>query len=126
MEDAKKANKVSDDDRVFVDGDFFDNMNEDYMKSILNRLKGKIILILGNHDKGYEDLYKKLGIEIICFPIIYKEWYIISHEPKFMNESMPYFNIFAQVHNNPIYKDYSNNSFCVSVERINYTPISFE
>jgi calcineurin-like phosphoesterase family protein len=39
---------------------------------------------------------------------------------------MPYANIFGHVHANPIYKDFSPQSFCVSVERINYTPISFE
>jgi calcineurin-like phosphoesterase family protein len=39
---------------------------------------------------------------------------------------MPYANIFGHVHGNPAYKDYSSQSFCVSVERINYTPILFE
>lgn len=39
---------------------------------------------------------------------------------------MPYANLFGHVHNNPIIKDYSSQHFCVSAERINYTPISFE
>ena len=43
---------------------------------------------------------------------------------KFQN--MPYANIFGHVHANPIYKDFSEQSFCVSVERINYTPVSFD
>ena len=39
---------------------------------------------------------------------------------------MPYANIFGHVHNSPIYKTYSKQHYCVSVERINYMPISFE
>jgi len=39
---------------------------------------------------------------------------------------MPYVNLFGHVHDSPIVKDYSSQHFCVSAERINYTPISFE
>ena len=45
----------------------------------------------------------------------------------FMNNSMPYVNIFAHVHNNPIYTDCGKKHFCVSAERekLNYSPINF-
>ena len=35
-------------------------------------------------------------------------------------------NIYAHVHNMAEYKDYTARTFCVSAERINYTPIDFE
>lgn len=49
-----------------------------------------------------------------------------SHEPLYVNENMPYANLFGHVHNSPIFKDFSKQHYCVSVERINYAPISFE
>jgi calcineurin-like phosphoesterase family protein len=39
---------------------------------------------------------------------------------------MPYANLFGHVHNSPIIKTYSRQHYCVSVERIDYTPVSFE
>ena len=43
-----------------------------------------------------------------------------------MDYNMPYANLFGHIHNSPLFKDYSNHHFCVSAERINYTPISLE
>lgn len=43
-----------------------------------------------------------------------------------MNRNMPYANLFGHVHDSPIIKTCSGYHYCVSVERINYTPISFE
>lgn len=40
--------------------------------------------------------------------------------------NMPYANIFGHVHNSPVYKTYSSQHYCVSAERIDYTPISME
>lgn len=42
--------KVGKDDLVYVLGDFFMKGNPEYVRSILKRLKGQIILIKGNHD----------------------------------------------------------------------------
>ena len=39
---------------------------------------------------------------------------------------MPYANLFGHVHNSPIIRDFSAQHFCVSVERIAYTPVSFD
>ncbi|MCM1505672.1 MAG: hypothetical protein NC177_00835 [Ruminococcus flavefaciens] len=38
---------------------------------------------------------------------------------------MPYANIFGHVHANPLYKDVSEQSFCVSMERTAYRPVEF-
>ena len=60
------------------------------------------------------------------YPIIIKDFWILSHEPLYVNKNMPYANLFGHVHNSPIIKTCSEQHYCVSVERINYTPISFD
>ena len=59
-------------------------------------------------------------------PVLYEEFWILSHAPVYVNENMPYANLFGHVHNSPIFKNFSKQHFCVSAERIGYQPISFE
>ena len=115
---------VSENDTVYVLGDF---CVESEIKTVLaeNKLNGKIILIVGNHDKGFEDEYRKYGVEVIEHPIILDGFWILSHEPMYVSEQTPYANVFGHVHNNPMYKTVSSRSYCVSVERIVYRPIEF-
>ena len=117
---------VKDEDRVFIVGDVFDDKGHYFMKDVVNQLKGKKILIMGSHDVGLEDELKELGLEVIEFPIIYNDIYIISHEPVYVSQRSPFINIFAHAHDNPIYRSVSSKSFCVSAERLAYTPISFD
>ena len=58
--------------------------------------------------------------------VIYKDFYLLSHEPMYINTNMPYANFYGHVHGNPSYKDACKQSVCVSVERISYAPIQFE
>lgn len=110
-------------DKIIVVGDFSLDKKENIIK-IGNKLNGRKILLLGNHDKASKKTYYEAGFEsVIDYPIIIEDFAIISHKPIFVTEEMPYINIFAHVHNNPNYLDYTKNGFCVSVERINYTPI---
>lgn len=119
-------NTVSKHDKVFLLGDFAFGTVEQVIE-IGQQLQGHKTLILGNHDKKSLEVYRRAGFEEVCrYPILWNDFYILSHAPKFITESSPYFNIFGHVHNDPAYKDYSSNSFCVSAERINYTPISFD
>ena len=114
-------------DKVFLLGDFaFANSEE--TKQYINSLNGYKILVLGNHDLGHSVAWwLKAGFnEVSAYPIIVDEWYMFSHEPLYVNRNMPYANVFGHVHNNPAYADCSSRSFCVSVERISYTPIDFE
>ncbi len=111
-------------DTVFVLGDFG---ADGYEAELLTKLKGHTFLIKGNHDLKSNDEYRKDGFEeVYDHPIIIDGFWILSHDALYVNANMPYANIFGHVHNSPIIKDYSKQHFCVSVERIDYTPISFE
>lgn len=116
---------VSDKDRVFMIGDF-SFYAEEKTKEICLNLKGHKILIKGNHDTNSEEFYRDCGFEsVYSYPIIINQFWIISHEPIYLNKNMPYANIYGHVHGNEIYKDASSHSFCACVERINYTPIAW-
>lgn len=98
-------------DIVFVLGDFGE-------LSYMERLNGQKFLIKGNHDNVSKcDSF---------YPIVYKDFFILSHEPMWVDEDSPYANIFGHVHNNPIYKTVTSRSYCVCACRNDYTPIAFE
>lgn len=117
---------VGKDDIVYHLGDFaLGNMNKvaEYRK----QLKGKIFLIQGNHDGYSMKRYYEAGFDkVYDKPVIYQDFFILSHQPLFITESMPYANIYGHVHNNPQFVDYTSNTFCVSCERIEYKPILFD
>lgn len=115
---------VTENDEIYVLGDFG---ADGFERDILSRLNGVKYLIKGNHDTNTNDFYREAGFkEVYDLPVLYKNFWILSHDAIYVNRNMPYANLFGHVHNNPIVKDYSRQHFCVSVERINYTPISFD
>ena len=119
-------NKVKDDDKVFVLGDFALAPSKGIIKWG-RTLNGNKTLILGNHDRASKSVYLEAGFqEVIKYPILWNEFYILSHAPKINGDMGKYFNIFGHVHNDSMYPDVSSNSICVSMERTNYEPISFK
>jgi calcineurin-like phosphoesterase family protein len=125
----KNWNKtVRNSDRVFMLGDFA-LTNRAGLNEVGRQLNGYKILVKGNHDQYNNDAYYDAGFnEVVKYPIIIDSFWILSHEPLYINENMPYANIFGHVHSNPAYMDYTSQTFCVSVERkhMNYKPISFD
>ena len=115
-------------DKIFVLGDFADYDIGYVKKILLPQLYGYKILVMGNHDRKYDvKEWLDAGLdEVYNYPIIVDDFYILSHEPLYVNQNMPYANICSHVHNNSAHKDFSKQSFCVSVERIEYKPVSFE
>jgi calcineurin-like phosphoesterase family protein len=115
---------VGKNDKVFILGDvsFY---NKEKTTQIMQSLNGYKTLILGNHDMSRSlSWWKETGIEeVIKYPIIYNEFFILSHEPLYINENMPYANIHGHIHH---LKYESKQFFNVSVECIDYTPIDFE
>lgn len=115
---------VKKEDKVFILGDL-SFYNKDKTKEIVNKLNGYKVLILGNHDTGRSmTWWKEIGLdEIYQYPIIYDGFYILSHEPMYLNENMPYANIHGHTHH---LKYDSRQFYNVSVECIDYKPIKFE
>lgn len=117
---------VGKEDIVYHQGDFAMG-NVDRISSYRNKLNGRIFLIQGNHDGYSMKRYYEAGFDkVYDKPIIYQDFFILSHQPLFITESMPYANIYGHVHNNPQFIDYTSNTFCVSCERVEYKPILFD
>jgi len=121
----KQWNKtVTKADKVFVLGDVsFGQLEE--TQAIISKLNGTKILIRGNHDKGHSDeWFRKCGFsKTIAFPIIYKDFYILSHQPVFMNCNMPYMNVHGHIHTNILN---TNLFYNVGMMNHDYKPVNFE
>jgi len=112
-------------DTIINLGDVSLNLNKEQISKILFNLPGYKILIMGNHDKGKSvSWWMDVGFnEVYKYPIIYDSFYILSHEPLYINANMPYVNIHGHTHS-----EKSNNpqKINVSVEVLEYKPILFE
>jgi len=115
---------VSKDDKVFHLGDF-SFLNRDKTKAIIQELNGYKFLIMGNHDRGRsKSWWLDVGFnEVSEYPIIYKDFFFLSHEPMYMNKHMPYVNLHGHIH---CQKYEGNSYFNVCVEHWDYTPLTFE
>lgn len=115
---------VDSNDIVYVLGDFGAKGNE---KAVLSLLNGSKYLIKGNHDMASNAYYREAGFkEVYDMPVITGNFWILSHEPLYVNINMPYANIFGHVHNSPLFKTCSTHHYCVSAERTGYAPVPFE
>jgi calcineurin-like phosphoesterase family protein len=119
-------NAVKKEDTVYVLGDF-SWYNKEKTAAITAHLNGRKILVKGNHDNYSPESYRAMGfIECYKYPIIIDDFIMLSHQPLYINEHMPYKNIYGHVHSNPNYKTFSESGVCVSIERIHYAPISLD
>lgn len=120
---------VDESDTVFHLGDFAsEKCSKELLKELIFQLNGKKILILGNHDLNYScKEWQQFGFDqAIAYPIIYDNFFMFSHNPLYINNKMPYANIFGHVHNNPAYKTISSQSYCVCADRIDFKPLDFQ
>jgi calcineurin-like phosphoesterase family protein len=116
---------VSKQDKVFLLGDVGLGKPET-LKSKIERLHGNITLVLGNHDHKSVERWMEAGIkEVSKYPILYRGFYLLSHEPISMNEYTPFVNIYGHVHGHKSYETWSPAGVCVSVERHFYAPVDF-
>ena len=117
---------VSDDDLVYVLGDFGFGSAEN-LTNIVEELKGEKILLMGNHDRrrsvtwwlnfGFSEVLKK--------PVEIYENILFSHEPKEVEPGK--INIHGHIHNTPLAPNFDPKThFNVSVEVLNYTPIELD
>ncbi len=110
---------------VFHLGDF-SARGEEEDRAILSQLAGEKVLVLGNHDRHRTPAqWRSLGFaEAVPWPLVWEGFFLLSHEPLYVNRNMPYANVFGHVHGNPAYRDVSPRSVCVSVERTGFAPLS--
>ncbi len=113
---------VKDKQKIFHLGDFCFKQNKQDVEKIIKNQPGYKILILGNHDRCKSvKWWGEVGFdEVYPYPIIYNNFFILSHEPVYLNEHMPYVNIHGHLHSN---KMDNENYVNVCVENINYKPI---
>ena len=117
---------VRPEDEIYMLGDFAFGDQENVTR-LCHALNGRKILVMGNHDIETPEWYRNCGFdEASPWPIIIEGFWILSHEPLYINTNMPYANIFGHVHGNPSYRDFSKQSFCACVERTDYRPVSFD
>lgn len=116
---------VTDQDKVYFLGDVGFNRNR--LDQILPQLKGKKRLILGNHESFDMSFYSKHFQKIMSWRFFGEQdpKFVCCHYPLHPS-SFRYknaFNVHGHIHEKAVGEpDYVN----VSVERINYTPVSIE
>ena len=115
---------VGPEDIVWHLGDFALGSREEISR-IFTRLNGRKKLIMGNHDRLPEEVFRKIGFETVSrYPIVYDKSLILSHAPLAREICIGELkNIYGHVHNH--YDEYAppGTGHCVSVENIDYTPI---
>ena len=117
---------VGEDDFVYLVGDLAFGRRRSKMRYWLKKLNGNVILILGNHDKGYLDSI----VHADKCVLFYKgKKFLLIHDPKMVNSGDDWV-IHGHEHNNKPEKypfmNGKNRTINVSVELINYTPISLD
>lgn len=123
---------VGENDLVWHLGDFaFGKDKLEKTKQLIEKLNGKINIVLGNHDlHGNENIkhYYDIGFnKVYDRKVIIDDYVILSHIPlMFLNENTPFFNIAGHVHDSTVYQTFTKSQAIVCVERHNYTPISYE
>lgn len=123
--------RVRSKDLVYILGDFTLSVNKDYILSILEQLKGRKVLITGNHDYfSQKSIFKKYFELIIPYLKIHegRERLILCHYPiyswdgKFNNTV----HLYGHVHSNPAYQLRAQNAFNVGVDVRNYQPVTLK
>lgn len=120
---------VNDEDRVYILGDVA--MNRKGLDSSLHRLKGRKVLVKGNHDQDKLSYYSKFFDDIRAYVV--KKGFIMSHIPIHPGSLSRWdINIHGHLHDGSVhYEDkydqpdvYKDNRYvCVSVEHTNFRPI---
>ena len=123
-------------DDIYVLGDFFLGTDIDYIKETINKLNGKIHLIIGNHDTPAKiNVYKELDkiIEIVwTTQIEYKgRSFYLSHYPTLTadlnsNPDTCVFNLFGHTHSKDKFYEDRPYMYNVAVDAHNNSPVSID
>lgn len=118
---------VSPQDLVYHLGDFGFGSKAD-VTQWQHMLHGRIKLIKGNHDNHTNQWYRDCGfVEVYDRPILVQDFYLLSHAPlEFMNDYIPFANIYGHVHNDERWKPVTKHSYNACVDVNNFTPVLFD
>ena len=129
-------NTVSDEDTVYVVGDFFLGADMDYVKNTLKRLNGHIILVRGNHDTDakirlYEESDKVEDIVWATQVSYKKRLFYVSHYPSITGNyggdpDRVIINIFGHTHSTEKFFEGIPYMYNVACDAHDCTPISIE
>lgn len=115
---------VNPDDIVYMLGDV-GFCGKTKASELVHQLNGYKILVLGNHDRGRSDGYW----EDVGFDEVYNAYHLMCGDKHvFMNHEPPeemkpgIFYIYGHVHGEPGYPNWTEQSACVCIERLNYAP----
>lgn len=101
--------------KVYILGDV--GFNREMLKEVIPKLRGYLILLLGNHDSFSKSFYEELFDEVYDTPIYYSKRIVLSHHP------IPVEPGIINIHGHTHLIDLDDEQhFNVCVERINYTP----
>ena len=106
-------------DTVYHLGDFFFCKTEKQI-DIMRKLNGNIVLVRGDHDSESKTKFvQRLGLVAVVNRLDIGSNIVLSHEP--YNHPNCDFNIYGHSHEKG---EQNGKRYCVSVEMIDYTPIS--
>ena len=119
---------VSDEDRVYILGDVAFTANN--MQRTVGRMKGRKVLVPGNHDPDKMRRYFELFDDVRGYVV--KKGFVMSHMPIHPQSlSRWQLNIHGHLHNNTVMdmsgehllKSEDKRYYCACVERTNFRPI---
>ena len=118
---------VKEEDTVFHLGDFFMGHFE-FIKDILPRLNGKIVLVKGNHDYGHRLLeFEKYGVEIHLDQLTFfydNKCFVMSHQPP--EEIKPdIIYLYGHLHADAR-KGFIDNTYHIGTDTNNFTPVALD
>lgn len=124
--------RVRPNDKIYHLGDF--SMNKRAIRAIGPRLNGDKVLIKGNHDTGSLNDYREAGFRDVRAVWPVGRTGVLTHVPMHpMSVERWGLNIHGHLHTNTVkitdrWKNESDDPryFCVSVEQIDYSPISLD
>lgn len=124
----KWNSKVTNEDTVYILGDFCFKMSKQDAIKILKQLNGKKILVRGNHDKyagqrDFDECFEKvcdyLQVAEDKLQIILSHYPIIDYAGMYYGAKM----IYGHIHDKYVRH---KNMYCVSVECVNYEPVTLK
>jgi calcineurin-like phosphoesterase family protein len=117
---------VQPNDIVIHLGDFALHKESDKVKETCNQLKGRKVLVRGNHDRKSISWYLNNGFDFVCDSFVIGR-IIFTHRPM-RKQDLILSNFDFNIHGHLHEKDSPNNELYenVSVERTNYYPINLD